>query len=312
MPLLEEVKAANASWTLPTSYTPVFVVVGGTSGIGRGIAEALGRYSHGKAHIIIVGRNSVAAAQIIDGIAKPPGVIHEFVECDLTSLANVKRVCATLSTHFPRINMLVMTAGAVTLESVITAEGIDKSIAVVYYSRWAFVAGLLPSLLAAQSANEDARVFSVLNAGLGKPMDPNDLGLKQTMAAATSMPGLLQAGLAMATYMDLMIMAFAKRYPSLVFVHASPGAVSTPLWASSPTWRLRLIGYLIKIIYARKAKSIEQCGEHQLYAILHASAGAGRTGPEGDAIGMDTVQGSEEDAEALWRHTEELTKGIGV
>ncbi|KAJ7064797.1 NAD(P)-binding protein [Mycena amicta] len=308
MPSLSDVQASNASWTLPTSYTPVFVVVGGTSGIGQGIAEALVRHTHGNAQILIVGRNRLAATKIIARF--PAGVTHEFIECDLTSIATTKRVCAQLVTRFPQINLLVMTAGAVALTSTTTEEGLETSMALVYYARWAIVDGLLPALRSAQEAGQDARVFSVLNAGMGKPMDFEDLGLKKRMAATQSLGGLLQSGLAKATYMDLMIMAFAKRNPTVPFVHASPGAVSTPLWGSSPNLSLRLMGYLIKILYVRKAKSIEQCGEHQLYAIRHVGPGASRTGPEGDDLGMDTVQGTEEDAERLWAHTVEIIEGI--
>lgn len=44
---------------------PVAVFVGGTSGIGQGMAEAFNRHTKGNAHIVLVGRNRDAAEGII-------------------------------------------------------------------------------------------------------------------------------------------------------------------------------------------------------------------------------------------------------
>jgi len=44
---------------------PVAVFVGGTSGIGQGMAEALNRHTKGNSHIILVGRSKEAAEDIM-------------------------------------------------------------------------------------------------------------------------------------------------------------------------------------------------------------------------------------------------------
>ncbi|KAF7318804.1 hypothetical protein HMN09_00215700 [Mycena chlorophos] len=310
MPSFAEAQADNASWVLPNTYTPTFVVVGGTSGIGEGIAQALGRHTKGNAHLLIVGRNGAAAQKTFFGMPSPKGITHEFVECDLSSIATVKRVCASLVRRFPRINLLVMTAGAVDLGSSTTSEGLERASAIVYYARWAFVDGLLPALLPAKEAGEDARVFSVLNAGMGKPIDFDDLGLKKKSAEAKSLGTLVATGSAMATYMDYMVMSYAKRYPYIPFAHASPGGVNTPLWGRSPSLSLRLMGLLIKVMYFTRAKSITECGEHQVYALRHIPAGASWTTPDGDDFGNDRVCGGEKEAEMLWAHTVEVVGAI--
>ena len=61
---LSETHAFNLSHA-PTYTNPVAVFVGGTSGIGQGMAEAFAKLTNGKATIIIVGRNKAAAQSII-------------------------------------------------------------------------------------------------------------------------------------------------------------------------------------------------------------------------------------------------------
>ncbi|KAF8187683.1 hypothetical protein K438DRAFT_1972829 [Mycena galopus ATCC 62051] len=296
MPDLSTVREFNTIWA--PAYTPVGIFVGGTSGIGQGITEAFARHTKGNAHIVIVGRSSVAAAAILAGLPPAPtgtGATRDFVQCDLTSIASVKRVAASLSARFPRINLLVTTAGAITFESKITSEGLEATTAVWYYARWALVAGLLPAIRAAHAAGEDARVMAVFSAGHGTALDLGDLGLKKALKPVRDFAGFGVAGGQGSTYVDLMFKDYAARNPGITFVHAHPGLVNTPLLKNAP--------FTPEILAT--AKSIEVCGEHQLYALLKAPAGASRTGQDGDNIGMD-VPATEEVQRTLWEHTEEV------
>jgi hypothetical protein len=133
MPSLAAAEASNAGFA--PSYIPVAVFVGGTSGVGQAMAEALARQTNGRAHIILIGRNAVQAADILARFPKPAegdadGWTHEFVACDATSVASVRTVCAGLRARLKRINFLVISAAGPKANSLVecgeTPEGLDN------------------------------------------------------------------------------------------------------------------------------------------------------------------------------------------
>lgn len=79
-----------------------------------------------------------------------------------------------------------------------TEEGIDRKLAVHYYSRWAFINELMPALENAVNDGEEVKVYNVLAAGQGAEIDLNDLGLKTTYS-------LVKAARQSPTYTDLMM-----------------------------------------------------------------------------------------------------------
>ncbi|KAK7038394.1 hypothetical protein R3P38DRAFT_2905834 [Favolaschia claudopus] len=300
MPSLAAARAFNASFS--PSYTPVAIFVGGTSGIGRGMAEAFARQTKGNANIVLVGRNRSAAESIIRTFPKPTvsGVTHEFVECDATLMKNVHRASTELRERHSKINFLVLTPGVLTINGRNeTEEGIDRKLAVHYYGRWRFIKDLLPAIENAQKAGEDSKVISVLAAGDGQKIDLDDLGLKKTFSipnAAHTAP----------TYNDLMVLDLAQRYPELTFVHSFPGVVSTGGAKNSDSRLIRSISFLVPL-FSPLMYSIEAAGEYQLYALLKAGKGAARTGATGDDMGMEKYFGSPEAMARLWEHTEKET-----
>ncbi|KAJ7918011.1 hypothetical protein B0H13DRAFT_2321804 [Mycena leptocephala] len=240
MPTLATVRASNATWD--PSYTPVGVFVGGTSGIGEGIAEAFARHTRGSAHIILIGRNRPAATAILARIEKPPvlGLTREFLPCDLTLIANAKRAAAALRPRFPHIDFLFLSAGTVSPKGLdIGEEGVDRQMAALYCSKWAFIDELLPALLIA---------------GRGRSVDLDDLGL-------------------LASYRDLMAEVFAAHDANtgISFTHAFPGTVDAPLRRASPSAILRAVHYLRFLLFPTlmfRAMTISECGEYQLYGLL--------------------------------------------
>ncbi|KAJ7441674.1 NAD(P)-binding protein [Mycena galericulata] len=304
MPSLSTIRAFNAGFA--PSYTPVAIFVGATSGIGRGMAEVFARHTKGNANIVLVGRNRAAAEAIIASFPKPstPGVQHEFVECDVSLMKNVRRTTGELIARFPKVNFLALTPGVLNMDARNeTEEGIDRKIALHYYGRWRFVRDLVPALEAAHKEGEDAKVMSVLTAGWGGPIDLDDLGLKKTFSVKN-------AAAANSTYNDIMINDFAARYPGISFVHSHPGLVATDLLKSSNSASLRIANTLLTPLILLFSDSVTTSGEHQLYTLLNAGPGALRTDGKGAEISpTERYYGSPEAMAKLWKHTEDATSG---
>ncbi|KAJ7036786.1 NAD-P-binding protein [Mycena alexandri] len=289
MPSISAVRIANSKYT--STNIPVAIFVGGTSGIGRATAEAFARYTKGNAHIILVGRNAIAAEAVLASFPNPQTSDsrwkHEFVQCDASLLQNVHATLTALAPRIPRVNYLVLSAGYFSLAGgENTAEGLDRKLVLNYYSRWAFISGLLPALRRAHNSGEDASVMTVLAAGQGSKVNLEDLGLGGKATGPTSIA---------ATYTDLMIEEFATRNTGIVFTHTYPGFVNTPLF-SFEHWGARLLAPLTRLALFFLAKTPADAAEYQLYGLLQSKAGAHRRGEYGDEICSQPV----------WTHTENV------
>ncbi|KAJ7918007.1 hypothetical protein B0H13DRAFT_308452 [Mycena leptocephala] len=180
---------------------------------------------------------------------QPPDLTRAFLPCDLTLIANAKRAAAVLCACFPRAHFRFLSAGAVSLKGLDIGEGVDRQMAALYYSKWAFIDGLLPARRAAHRAGEDARVAALHTAGKGGPVDLDDLGLMKGISGGLKSVRKLVPQLA--SYPDLMAEAFAAHDSNagISFTHAFPGTVDTPLLRASPSAILRAVHYVRFLIF---------------------------------------------------------------
>lgn len=102
---LDAARAHNA----PANFTGRrAVVVGGTSGIGHGIALRLAKANFG---VTIVGRNEQRGREIVRQMAALGGSGHEFVACDAMLLANLRAFAADYAKRHETLDVLVETQG---------------------------------------------------------------------------------------------------------------------------------------------------------------------------------------------------------
>lgn len=249
MPSLSVVEASNASYS--PSYVPTAVFIGGTSGIGRAMAEFYANQTKGNANIVIVGRNKTVADEIIAGFPASPSldVKHEFISCDASEMSNVHETSKLLLDKLGKINILVLSTGGLTSARKDTAEGNDISVALRYYCRAKFLVELTPLLLKAKAAGEDAKAMSILAAGQPGDVDLEDLDVQKW--------SILKSAGACGRYNDVMVkvgmgcihlcrewlllvlyqQVQSEQHPDLTYIHIYPGITYTPNlqfhWAAS-------------------------------------------------------------------------------
>ncbi|KAF2275052.1 short-chain dehydrogenase/reductase [Westerdykella ornata] len=330
MVALTEIRTHNASLT---SLAPnlVAIFVGGTSGIGLSTAREFVRNTTSP-HIYLVGRNATEAARIIPEFhSLNPSSKVEFIKSDVSLLRNADDVCRQIAQKEKKVNLLFMTMGYFTTKGKRdeTEEGLDRKLALHYYSRMRFVHSLSPLLSAAGNDPDPkanlSRVVSVLDSRTGRSasLDFDDLSLKRNF-------GLKSAAHHACGMNSFALEYFAKQHPHTSYIHASPQAVMTNAAREmGPVYQavLKVAATLMKPFFVDLGES----GERHLFA-----ATAPRFAPlargdevEGVARGSDEVMGSGSYAvnwddevwgestkaaeqrkagavDKIWRHTEEV------
>ncbi|KAK5102528.1 hypothetical protein LTR70_000386 [Exophiala xenobiotica] len=212
-----EIQASNALINDATAPR-VAVFVGATSGIGKLTIKAF-IATGASMRIYLIGRKSSeertnSFIQELHAINLKAEVI--WTEGEISLLAETKRVCEVIKTKEPRIDLLFLTAGYTPFTSRRdTAEGLEISQSLAYYSRMLFILHLLPVLDAAEAP----RVISVLAGGLERTsVDLDDIDLKK--------PGNFGPMKAQTQYTRLNTITLGKLAvdnPNVTFIHSWPG-----------------------------------------------------------------------------------------
>lgn len=291
------------------------IVVGGTSGIGHGIAA---RLASANASVTIVGRDRVRAEAVLKDLQGRGSGEHRFVACDAQLISNVRDFARDVPAP---VDILVLTQGIASIKGrTETSEGLDQKMALHYYSRMAFINELLPQLRAA----EQPKVISVLSAGVHAPYKEwkTDPELKTHFSLKT-------AADAAGYYNDLALDALSRdpANSNIAFIHAAPGFVSTNWGTEMPT----LVRWLVRAIQPL-GTSLYDCGEYMCRPLLapatdasatatSASAAPATTARRGVAPGFHlvgprglpakaTAEHTDEAVQGIWRHTTEVFQRI--
>ena len=316
-PPLAQVKSSNtahlASYATPVPKNgpkgaPVAVFIGGTSGVGEGMARAFAKYTKGNASIVIVGRNREAGERILSELEKPTGsedkVTRLFVQCDVSLMRNVVATAQRLTSVLSKINYLVISTGFLDIaDRTETKEGLEYRLSITYYSRWLFLRELAPLLDVAVNKNGERGVaISILAPGYAREIDPEDWELRNNYSTMKTMYST-------STYNDLMVESFAERYPSIPFIHSHPGMVRTPIFARSPSVMVKIAGLIIFTLARPFTISTEESAEWMWWTLLEieGKSGSFRTDPHGRELGKEEkYYGDEEKKKGLFEHTESV------
>jgi len=100
----------------------VCVVSGSTSGVGL---EAVRRLARGGARIVMVCRNQEKAERVRKELAGQYGVPVDIVIADFSDLADVRKAAAVLLKGYPRIDVLINSAGLHSTGRIVTKAGFE-------------------------------------------------------------------------------------------------------------------------------------------------------------------------------------------
>jgi len=271
------------------------VVVGGTAGIGRGVAVRLAKAD---VSVTILGRSAERGAEVVDQMqAVSTTAKHAFVPCNAMSLKDVSKFCADFSSTNRKLDYLVCTQGMATLQGrTETAEGIDEKLCLHYFSRVAFAQGLLPLL----KAGDHPRFLSVLSGGVHSPYSgwSTDFEMKTSYSLANAANG---AGF----YNDIAMEMLSRENPEVAFVHAAPGFVNT-------NWGTELPGVLRGVVRCLQVfgKSPEDAGEMMGHALFsdEFSSGWGLMAADGSRARHTSLHDAARDG--VWASTKAVLQRV--
>jgi NAD(P)-dependent dehydrogenase (short-subunit alcohol dehydrogenase family) len=131
-----------------------FVFFGGSSGIGRAAAIALGRR---KANVLIVGRSRVAGQAAVAAVKAAGAASADFLPGDLSSLAGIAAVAEAVRAWKPELHGVLHTAMAAFKGKQVTRDGLEFAFALQYFAR----AALNRLLVERLEASGDGRIVHI-------------------------------------------------------------------------------------------------------------------------------------------------------
>lgn len=122
----------------------IFLVTGGTSGVGKATAISLAQQNN---KIVIIGRNAKNCEAIIEEITRRTGNNKtEYLLADLSLKASVKKAAEEFKNKYDNLHVLANCTGAMFSDMQFTNENIESSFAINYMSHFWLTTNLLDIL----------------------------------------------------------------------------------------------------------------------------------------------------------------------
>ncbi len=189
----------------------VIVVSGGTDGMGR--ALALGRAERGD-RVVAIGSSPVKGRRLLEDAERIGAAdrVH-FVQADLSSVAATRRVIREIAARHDVVDALCLFANRPSPQRVVTREGLERTFALYYLSRYVLGHELAPLL----RRSRGPVIVNVAGVGMTKgAIHWDDLQLERKYGAIAAQ---LQAGRAN----DLLGVAYAAGQGPARYVLYHPG-----------------------------------------------------------------------------------------
>ena len=151
----------------------VCVVTGSTSGVGL---EASKRLAEGGAHIVMVCRNKLKAELVSSEIRSRWNVPVDVIIADFSRLDDVRKAAALVLKTYPKIDVLINSAGLHSTKRLYTPAGFELVFCVNHLAPFLFTNLLMERI----KESAPARILQVNSEGHRfNSLDPNDLNWKK-------------------------------------------------------------------------------------------------------------------------------------
>ena len=301
----------KADWSvvdIPSQKGQIFLVTGGTSGMGFEDAKALAAAG---AQVVIAARDPQRGQQAIDRIKKEvPDARLQFERLDLADLSSVRALGQRLVTTLPRLDVLINNAAIMAPpERGESVDGLEMQFATNYAGHFVLTAELLPLLR--KSAAPRVVTLSSIAIHRGS-VNLDDL---QSTQAYVPMVAYAQSKLACLMFaMELQRRSDAAGW-GIRSIAAHPGVAVTELVARGPGLESEQGRQ-----WSARRKFMQTAAQGALPTLYAATApearGGAYYGPTGEQeisgpLGFATIPAAAEDAATasrLWTITEEITR----
>ncbi|TQV98373.1 oxidoreductase, short-chain dehydrogenase/reductase family [Cordyceps javanica] len=226
----------NPDTDIPDLAGKVFLITGGTNGIGKTAVQELAK--HNPAHIYFTGRNQQAADALLAEL--PLGVEATFLPCDMTSLESIRQAAEAFDA--PRLDVFIANAGVMATAPGLTRDGYEHQFGVNHVGNTALLLRLLPVMRAtARRPGADVRFVSLTSLGYrAHPPAGVDLATVRTTQEGFAMGTWARYGQSKLANI-LAAREVARRCPELTSVCVHPGVIKTQLVTELGFWQKMLV-----------------------------------------------------------------------